>query len=86
MRRRKPAKNDRAPPGTNPFTVVSTCERRTCEASVTNGEDATAVPTSQAMSSRLTTLTAEPAKASTSRAGRQVNRLRTAAPSRAART
>ncbi len=63
-----------------------TADRRTCEASVGNGEDATAVPTSQATSSTLTTLTTAPASASTTRAGRQVSRSRSEAPSTVATT
>ena len=85
-RSRSEVDNRRPASGTTWSTAPSTTERCTCELRVSYGELATARPTSQATSSRPTTLTAAPAKASTCRAGRQVRRLRTAAPTTVART
>ncbi len=64
MKRRKSSKDRRAVSGIAASTAAMTTERRTCEASAGYGEDATAVPSSHATSSRLSTLTRAPAAAS----------------------
>ncbi len=83
---RNPSKAVRVSAGSAESTAATTTERRTCDASCGYGEEATALATSHVTSSSPATLTAAPARASSSRAGRHVNVPRRRAPTTLAST